>query len=148
MLYFSIAIVCKDGLCSLTKIRASGVTSHHLRTSFLLGILRRVREQLDSGSLIFRAPVKKVSHTCSMCWATIPLDEGNLVLTFALVDGKRVRTAPSRARERHRVLRASGRHHWGATMAAGLWVEMKGKLNRSLNLTAHVVSSYGAYIMH
>jgi len=32
-------------------------------------------------------------------------------------------------------------------MTTGLRVEMKGKLKRSLNLTAHVVSSYEAYIM-
>jgi len=31
---------------------------------------------------------------------------------------------------------------------AELGAEMKEKLDQSLNLAAHVVSSYGAYIMH
>jgi len=100
MLYFSITIIHKNGLCGFTKISALGMTSHHLRMTFLSGILCRVGEELDSSSFMFHAPVKKVSCTCSMCWATIPPDEGNLVLTFALVDGKRARTTPSRAWER------------------------------------------------
>ena len=45
---------------------------------------------------------------CSTCWDTIPLDEGNLVLTYAFVGGKRVRAVASRAWERHQALGAGG----------------------------------------
>ena len=77
------------------------MTSHQLRMSFLSGILCRVQKELDSGSVIFRAPVKESGCTHSMCWGTIPPDEGNLVLTYAFVGRERARAVASRAWERH-----------------------------------------------
>ena len=148
MLYFSIAIICKDSFHSFTEIRALGVTSHHLRTPFFSGILCRVRKEFNSGSLVFRAPVEKTSCTCGMCWATIPPDKRDLVLSFALRGRKRARVAASRAWEWRRALGAGGRHGEQESDNDGLRVEMKEKMNRSLNLAAHDVSSDRAYIMH